>query len=125
MASKSYDGFLANQLSDPELAAEYLTAAVEDQPLDPLLIALRNVVKYRGELGISAQLPPTNTVESRQTAQYMDGLYTDLHDHAEAVAYLNAALADGDPQVLRMVVQDVAEAWGRNQVVQGDLDQKR
>ncbi len=61
---------------------------------------------------------------SELTAQYVDGLYEDLHDPAEAVAYLNAALADGDAQILRMAVHDVAEAWGRNQATQGDLAQK-
>lgn len=57
---------------------------------------------------------------SQVTAQYVDGLYADLADPAETIAYLNAALADGDSQVLRLAIQDVAEAWEVNQVDQVD-----
>jgi DNA-binding phage protein len=40
--TKSYDTFLTEELRDPELAAEYLSAAVEDGSVEQLLIALRD-----------------------------------------------------------------------------------
>ncbi len=122
MPSKSYDEFLDNQLSDPELAAEYLTAA-EDGSTEQLLIALRNVAKIHGDRSMAVQLLPIGGKMSELTTPYLDGLHADLHDPAEAVAYLNAALADGDAQVLRLALQDVTEAWKSNQVNQGDPDQ--
>ncbi len=60
MISKSYDEFLVNQLSDPELAAEYLTAAAEDGSAELLLIALRNVAEAHGGLGVIAGITNLN-----------------------------------------------------------------
>jgi len=48
---------------------------------------------------------------SDQTAKYVDGLYEDLRDPAEAVAYLSAAIEDDDPQIFRLALRDVADAW--------------
>lgn len=55
MPAKSYDSFLVEQLRDPELAAEYLSAAVEDGSLEQLLIALRAVVEAHGGVGAVAE----------------------------------------------------------------------
>jgi len=60
MTIKSYDDFLVNQLRDPELAAEYLTAAAEDGSAELLLIALRNVAEAHGGLGVLAGIANLN-----------------------------------------------------------------
>lgn len=46
------------------------------------------------------------------TVSYHDGLMKDLLDPAEAVAYLDAALADGDQEVFLLALRDLAEARG-------------
>ena len=46
------------------------------------------------------------------TVSYHDGLMKDLVDPAEAAAYLDAALADGDQEVFLLAVRDLAEARG-------------
>ncbi len=48
MGTKSYDQFLLEQLRDPELAAEYLSATIEDGNLADFLFALRNVAEAQG-----------------------------------------------------------------------------
>lgn len=63
MGSESYDEFLLEQLRDPELAAEYLTAAAEEGSPKLFLIALRNVAEAHG--GISAIADATQL--NRQT----------------------------------------------------------
>ena len=63
MGTKSYDEFLHEQLRDPELAAAYLTAAMEDDAPELFLIALRNVAEARG--GIAAIADATHL--NRQT----------------------------------------------------------
>lgn len=52
MRTKSYDEFLLGQLKDTELAAEYLTSAIEGGSTAEFLIALRNVAEAHG--GIAA-----------------------------------------------------------------------
>jgi len=63
MGAKSYDEFLQEQLRDPELAAEYLTAAVEEGSPELFLVALRNVAEAQG--GIAALAEATHL--NRQT----------------------------------------------------------
>ena len=63
MRTESYDEFLQEQLRDPELAAEYLTAAIEDDSPELFLIALRNVAEAQG--GIAAIADATHL--NRQT----------------------------------------------------------
>ena len=46
------------------------------------------------------------------TVSYHDGLMKDLVDPAEAAAYLDAALADGDQEVFLLALRDLAEARG-------------
>lgn len=48
MGTKSYDEFLLEQLRDPDLAAEYLSATIEDGTLADFLFALRNVTEAQG-----------------------------------------------------------------------------
>jgi len=50
------------------------------------------------------------------TARYVDGLYEALLDSAEAAAYLDAALAEGDMDAFLLALRDVAEARGMTQV---------
>ncbi len=50
------------------------------------------------------------------TARYDDGLRSALHDPAEAAAYLDAALAEGDMDEFLLALRDVAEARGMTQV---------
>jgi probable addiction module antidote protein len=52
MTTKSYDAFLQQELRDPELAAAYLSAAIEDDSTEQFLIALRAVAEAHG--GVSA-----------------------------------------------------------------------
>ena len=60
MKTESYDAFLQEQLRDPELAAEYLTAAIEEDSPELFLIALRNVAKAHGGLGAVADATHLN-----------------------------------------------------------------
>jgi probable addiction module antidote protein len=43
---------------------------------------------------------------------YKEALFEELRDPAFAVAYLNAALEEGAPDVFLLHLRDVAEAWG-------------
>ena len=53
--TKSYDAFLRKQLGDPELAAEYLSAAVAEGALEGFLVALKNVAEAHGGIGVLAR----------------------------------------------------------------------
>lgn len=53
---------------------------------------------------------------STLTARYEDGLRQALLDPAEAAAYLDAALAEGDTDSFLLALRDVAEARGITQV---------
>lgn len=63
MLTKSYDAFLIEELRDPELAAEYLSAALEEGAVEQLLIALRAVAEAHG--GVAALADKTQL--NRQT----------------------------------------------------------
>ena len=52
---------------------------------------------------------------STNTTRYVDGLRQALLDPAEAAAYLDAALAEGDMDVFLLALRDVAEARGMAQ----------
>lgn len=60
MLTKSYDAFLLEELRDPELAAEYLSAAVEDGSTEQLLLALRTVAEANGGVGAVADRTQLN-----------------------------------------------------------------
>ena len=51
MPTKSYDAFLQEELKQPDLAAEYLSVALEDGSIDGFLLALRNVAEANGGIG--------------------------------------------------------------------------
>ena len=52
------------------------------------------------------------------TVSYLEGLKESLKDPAEAAAYLDAALEDGDQEVFLLALRDVAEARGLTAVAQ-------
>lgn len=58
--TKSYDTFLQSELRDSELAAEYLSAAIEDGSIEGLLIALKNVAEAHGGMGALSKLTQLN-----------------------------------------------------------------
>jgi len=60
MPSKSYDEFLREELRDPEVAAEYLSAALEEGSLDQFLLALRNVADAHGGVGVLSDITELN-----------------------------------------------------------------
>ena len=60
MRTESYDAFLQEELRDPELAAEYLTAAIEEDSPELFLIALRNVAEAHGGIGAIADATHLN-----------------------------------------------------------------
>ena len=60
MGTKSYDEFLLDQLRDPEVAAEYLTAALEDDAPGLFLVALRNVAEAHGGIAALADATQLN-----------------------------------------------------------------
>jgi DNA-binding phage protein len=55
--SKSYQDYLIDSLKDPQEAAAYLDAVLEDCTHDELLLALRNVVQARQAAENSSQVP--------------------------------------------------------------------
>ena len=60
MPTKNYDEFLFNQLNDPEIAADYLSAAIEDRSMDEFLLALRNVAEAHGGIGSLSEMTQLN-----------------------------------------------------------------
>jgi probable addiction module antidote protein len=62
---------------------------------------------------------PAEDAMSEAAVDYRIGLLEDLADPADAAAYLNAALEDGDQQVFLLALRDVAEARGMSQVARG------
>lgn len=51
--TKSYQESLIQSLKDPEEAAEYINAALEEDDLDVFLLALRNVAEAHGMTSVS------------------------------------------------------------------------
>lgn len=60
MNTESYDAFLQEELRDPELAAEYLTAAIEDGSTELFLNAMRNVAEAHGGVGVITEATRLN-----------------------------------------------------------------
>ncbi len=60
MSTKNYSEFLFEQLQDPEIAAEYLSAAIEEKSTDEFLLALRNVAEAHGGIGVLANITDLN-----------------------------------------------------------------
>lgn len=60
MPTKDYNEFLFEQLQDPEVAAEYLSAAIEEGSTHEFLLALRNVAEAHGGVGVLANITDLN-----------------------------------------------------------------
>ena len=58
--TKSYEAFLKGQLCDPEMAAEYLSAAVQEGSLEGFLVALKNVAEAHGGIGVLSKVTNLN-----------------------------------------------------------------
>lgn len=56
----SYDAFLKDQLCDPEMAAEYLSASVQEGSLEGFLVALKNVAEAHGGIGVLSKVTNLN-----------------------------------------------------------------
>ncbi|MCC6220619.1 MAG: putative addiction module antidote protein [Deltaproteobacteria bacterium] len=60
MPTKSYDQFMITKLQDSELAAEYLSVALEQGSVNQFLIALRNVAEAHGGIGTLSDITDLN-----------------------------------------------------------------
>lgn len=60
MPTKDYNEFLFEQLQDPEVAAEYLSAAIEEGSTHEFLLALRNVAEAHGGVGVLSNITDLN-----------------------------------------------------------------
>lgn len=60
MPTENYSDFLFEQLQDPEIAAEYLSAAIQDGSTDEFLLALRNVAEAHGGVGVLSDITDLN-----------------------------------------------------------------
>ena len=60
MPTEDYNEFLTEELRDPEVAAEYLSAALEDGSIDQFLLALKNVADAHGGIGVLSDITELN-----------------------------------------------------------------
>jgi len=60
MPTKDYSEFLSQQLQDSEMAAEYLSAAIEEGSVDEFLLALRDVAEAHGGVSVLANITELN-----------------------------------------------------------------
>ena len=60
MPTKDYDEFVIEKLQDLELAAEYLSAALEGGSIDEFLLALRKVAEAHGGIGTLSEITDLN-----------------------------------------------------------------
>ena len=60
MPIKDYNDFALEKLQDPELAAEYLSSALDGGTLDEFLLALRNVAEAYGGIGNLSEITDLN-----------------------------------------------------------------
>lgn len=60
MPTKDYEEFLFEQLQDPDMAAEYLSAAIEEGSTDEFLLALRDVAEAHGGVGVLSNITDLN-----------------------------------------------------------------
>ena len=60
MPTKDYSEVLFEQLTDPEIAAEYLSVAIEEGSTDEFLLALRNVAEAHGGVGVLSNITDLN-----------------------------------------------------------------
>ncbi len=67
MPTRSYDEFLQRELREPEMVAEYLSAALDEGSIAQFLLALRNVADAHGGVGVLSDITQLN----RQTMYRM------------------------------------------------------
>jgi len=60
MGTKNYDDFLSDTLRDPEIAAEYLSAAIAEGSIDEFLLALKSVADSHGGISNIAEISDLN-----------------------------------------------------------------
>ncbi|MEO1388833.1 MAG: transcriptional regulator [Cyanobacteria bacterium J06634_6] len=60
MPTKDYNEFLFEQLQDPDLAANYLSVAIEGGSTNEFLLALRNVAEAHGGVGVLSDITDLN-----------------------------------------------------------------
>ena len=60
MSVKNYEDFLSETLNDPEIAAEYLSASIEDGSIDEFLLALKGVADAHGGIGVLSEISNLN-----------------------------------------------------------------
>ena len=60
MPTKDYSKLLFEQLTDPEIAAEYLSTAIEGGEINEFLLAIRNVAEAHGGVGVLANITDLN-----------------------------------------------------------------
>ena len=60
METKDYNEFLSETLNDPEVAAEYLSASIEEGSIDEFLLALKSVADSHGGIGNIAEISDLN-----------------------------------------------------------------
>jgi probable addiction module antidote protein len=101
--TESYKQELLERLKDPDTAAHYLTACLEDRDPDVFLLALRDVADAHGGL---RQI-------SRQTGLNRENLYRMLSKSGNpALRSLDSVLSSLG---LRLAVQAIADLPGRRQ----------
>lgn len=60
MPTKDYNELLFEQLQEPEVAAEYLSAAIKEGSTHEFLLALRNVAEAHGGVGVLSNITDLN-----------------------------------------------------------------
>lgn len=60
MKTSSYQNLLQDELKDPDFAAKYLTASMDEGSLSEFLLALRNVAEAHGGLGVISEITELN-----------------------------------------------------------------
>ena len=95
MLTKNYDAFLLEQLRDPELAAEYLSAAAEDGSIEQLLIALRAVAEagFKVVINLAPHEDPRSLPDETSLVQSLGLTYSNIPVPFAAFAPRLAALA--------------------------------
>ncbi len=58
--SRNYDAFLRKKLKNPNVAAEYLSTAIQDGSTEVFLSALKNVAEAHGGIGILSSITNLN-----------------------------------------------------------------
>ena len=84
MPLSSYDEILRKELQDPEVAAEYLSDALEGGSMEQFLLALRNVAEARGGVSAVAEAADLNRqgmykILSEQGNPTLSSLWKILH----------------------------------------------